>query len=49
MGPGIFGDMFDFNRDGKLDFIEQAAEFAFLDDLIELEKKDNEESEEENL
>ena len=27
---GFFGDIFDFNRDGKLDSFEKAAEFAFL-------------------
>ena len=27
---GIFGDIFDFDGDGKLDIIEQAAELAFI-------------------
>lgn len=30
MFDGIFGDMFDFNGDGKLDDIEQAAELGFI-------------------
>lgn len=34
---GIFGDMFDFNRDGKLDSFEQAAEFAFYSSMKETE------------
>ena len=31
---GILGNMFDFNRDGKLDPFEQAAEFQFFHDVI---------------
>jgi hypothetical protein len=34
----IFDDMFDFNRNGKLDYWERAAEFHFLD---EMEKEEN--------
>lgn len=30
---GIFGNMFDRNRDGKLDRFERAMEYAFLEDL----------------
>ena len=36
---GIFGDMFDFNHDGKLDTFEQAAEFSFLMNMMEEEEK----------
>ena len=32
---GIFGSTFDFNGDGELGCLEQAAEFALLDMLIE--------------
>ena len=32
---GIFGNMFDFNRDGKLDAFERAMEFDFLNSLDE--------------
>ena len=32
---GIFGDIFDFDGDGKLDIIEQAAELAFIANIIE--------------
>ena len=34
---GILGDLFDFNRDGKFDSFEQAAEFAFLSSMTETE------------
>ena len=27
--PGLFGDMFDLNHDGKLDSFERGAEFMF--------------------
>ena len=32
---------FDFNRDGKLDSFEKAAEFAFLNDLLKDEDADD--------
>jgi len=32
--PGIFGDLFDFDGDGKLDCFEQAAEFIMLDEMM---------------
>lgn len=32
--PGIFGDLFDFDGDGKLDCVEQAAEFIMLDEMM---------------
>ena len=31
---GLFGNMFDFNCDGKLDAFEMAAEFQFFNDVI---------------
>lgn len=34
MCNGIFGDMFDFDNDGKLDAFEQVAELCFLDEII---------------
>lgn len=37
---GIFGDTFDFDGDGKLDIIEQAAELAFIATIIEEEEID---------
>ena len=39
MMKGIFGGLFDFNGDGKLNVFEQAAEFAFLEHLEQEEKK----------
>ena len=35
---GIFGDLFDFNKDGKFDALEKAAEFAAFMNLIESEE-----------
>ena len=37
---GIFGDMFDCNRDGKLDSFEKAAEFGAFMNLISDSQKD---------
>lgn len=39
---GIFGDLFDFNRDGKHDSFEQATELAFLSSMTEA-KEDHDE------
>lgn len=39
MFPGFFGDMFDFDRNGDLDFFEQAAEMTFLDMLQKEEEE----------
>jgi len=37
---GIFGDMFDINKDGKIDTFEQAIEIAVLvDSEIEANKR----------
>ena len=32
---GLFGNLFDFNNDGKLDTIEKAAEFGAFMQMIE--------------
>ena len=37
---GIFGDMFDFNHDGKLDAFERASEFDFIHNVMENEEQD---------
>ncbi len=42
---GFFGDLFDFNGDGKLDTFEQAADFCAFMDIID----EDEESANENL
>ena len=36
---GIFGNLFDFNHDGKLDGFEQAAEFATYMSMLDEEEK----------
>ena len=36
---GFFGNMFDFNHDGKLDGFERAADFAMFTSLMEDEEK----------
>ena len=44
----IFGNLFDFNHDGKMDSFEKAAEFSAFMQMIENEEEtdDNEEEEE---
>ena len=42
---GIFGDIFDFDGDGKLEIIEQAAELAFIANIIEDEETDDDDDE----
>ena len=37
---GLFGDLFDFNNDGKLDSFEKAAEFGAFMQMIDSVKKD---------
>ena len=37
---GLFGDLFDFNNDGKLDSFEKAAEFGAFMQMIDSEKND---------
>ena len=34
-----FDKMFDFNRDGKLDSWERAAQFQFMDEMMRMMKK----------
>ena len=41
-GPGIFGGMFDFNGDGKLDLFEAAAESQFLHDMMSEDEREEE-------
>ena len=37
---GLFGGLFDFNGDGKLDSFERAAEFGMFMQMIDSEKND---------
>lgn len=37
---GIFGNLFDFNGDGKLDSLEQGAEFGFFMQMMDAAKQD---------
>ena len=41
---GLFGGLFDFNNDGKLDSFEQAAEFATVMHFAEESQKQNDNS-----
>lgn len=37
---GLFDDMFDFDRDGEMDSFEKAAEFNFMEDLLDYERSE---------
>ena len=37
---GLFDDMFYFDRDGEMDSFEKAAEFNFLEDLLDDERNE---------
>ena len=41
---GIFGDLFDLNRDGEMDSFEKAAELGFLAHITESEQENQDES-----
>lgn len=42
---GIFNGLFDLDGDGKLDNLERALDFAVFVDLVENDKKENNEDE----
>lgn len=46
---GIFGNMFDFNCDGKLDSFERAMEFSFIQSLDKKVSGDIYDEEDEDL
>ena len=46
---GLFGDLFDFNGDGRLDSLESAVEFNAFMNLIESEEENNEDDIEEEF
>lgn len=39
MAGGIFGNMFDLNRDGKLDSIERAMDYMLFDEMIQEDER----------
>ena len=43
---GFFGGLFDFNGDGKLDTLEKAADFAAFMNLVDSDKKNSNEADE---
>ena len=45
---GIFGNLFDLNRDGEMSGLECGMEFMFLGMLLDLEREKRREYEEEN-
>ena len=46
--PGLFGDMFDLNHDGKLDSFERGAEFMFFNDVVMKDTDKESESDDED-
>ena len=40
---GFFGDIFNFDGDGKLDMFEQSADFCAFMDMIDEDKESDEE------
>lgn len=38
---GIFGNMFDLNRDGEMSSFERALEFSFLEEISQEDEKDD--------
>ena len=47
MKGGIFGNMFDLNRDGKLDAMERAMDFMLFEELTREEDEEEGDSDEE--
>lgn len=39
---GLFGNLFDFNDDGKVDCFEQGMEFMVLDEIMNEDKRNRE-------
>lgn len=37
---GIFGNMFDFNKDGKIDVFERTKEFMFIEEMVKEDSTD---------
>lgn len=47
MKKSFFGDMFDFDDNGELDEVEQAAEFLYLESFMD--EEDDEEDDDDDL
>lgn len=45
MGEGLFGGMFDFDRDGQLNAFEMAAECQFIHEVLLAEEDEADEDE----
>ncbi|MCI9140980.1 MAG: hypothetical protein HFI78_15325 [Lachnospiraceae bacterium] len=45
---GIFGNMFDFNKDGKIDSFERAMAFIFIEEMVKGNSGDEDEFAEDN-
>ncbi len=43
---GFFGDLFDFNGDGKLDAMERAADFGMFAEMMEEDEQEDADDEE---
>jgi hypothetical protein len=41
---GLFGDLFDLNDDGKVDCVEQGMEFMFLNEIMNEDKRNHEDT-----
>ncbi len=41
MGPGFFGDLFDFDHDGELDSFERAMDFMAFEDVMSEDDEDD--------
>lgn len=44
---GLFGKMFDLNRDGKLDPMERAMDYMLFNEMLQEEEEECEENSEE--
>ncbi len=48
MGPGFFGDLFDFNHDGELDSFERAMDFMAFEDVMSEDDEDEDDYDDED-
>lgn len=45
---GLFGNLFDLNKDGKIDDFERAMEFMFIEEMMKDDSDDADEFAEDN-